>query len=140
MNVIGWVFQMVRLPSLDDYLDAIQELDWLDDLLFRTIVLIPDRYFYQPWINGSEFESMRHDIESERQKLNSSAYRNDKNVQSKVKRLAWSYERSLKDLVLEQKSDLLLYLIYLDSDAKRAYLAETITRYRLLPHLFGEVW
>ncbi|MEY8462203.1 hypothetical protein [Streptococcus merionis] len=122
--------------SVDDYIAAIEELDWLDDVLIQVIHLIPERYFYHPDIELAEFQKKRLEIKRQRQKMLSFIYRGDQQVRHKFHRLVYDYQESLRLMVLEKKSDLALYLLYLDSETKKRYLTETIDRYHLIAHLF----
>lgn len=125
----------MRLPSVVEFLDTIEELELIDDVIIKVIKLIPARYFYHPYIYQPVYQKKREEIRRQRSKMYSFAYREDRATKLSFYQLVKAYGEDLDVLVYQLKSDLALYLLYLDVDSKRQFLEEKIELHRLLPYL-----
>lgn len=125
----------MKLPSVVEFLDTIEELEMIDDMIIAVIKLIPARYFYHPYIEQSIYQKKREEIERQRTKMYSFAYRKDRAVRLRFYQLVKNYQEEIDDLVWQLKNNLALDLLYLDVESKCEFLEEKIMKHRLLPYL-----
>ncbi|WP_242258288.1 hypothetical protein [Streptococcus thoraltensis] len=125
--------------TLHDYLEAIEVIGDVDELLVRAVSAIPNRYFYGYHINLKRSQLMRREMHQLSQKLNSIAYRNDRRTRQSFRKLQKTYSDYLDACVWQDKSDLILDYLYLDQETKLDFLYDCISQYRLLKHLLGDV-
>lgn len=125
--------------TLNDYLEAVEELGDVDELLVRVVAGIPNRYFYGQHIDLKRCQLMRQEINQLFQKLRSYAYKNDYRTRQSFQKLQKIYSDYLEACAWQDKSDLILDYLYLDQETKLDFLYDCISRYRLLKHLLGDV-
>lgn len=125
--------------TLDEYLEAIEEIGDVDDLLVRAVSLIPNRYFYKVHLMTRDCQLMKEELSSLYRKSQSLAYRNDGRLKRLFKLKQRAYSDYLEACVWQDKSDLILEYLYLDQETKLAFLDDIITEYRLFKHLIGDL-
>lgn len=121
--------------EISNYLENVEDID---QVLTRAVRLVPEREFYQPEIQKPYYQALREEIRFVIQKVNSTAYRAEKALRSRSKRLVKAYQKELSIMVGQKKSDLISYLLYFDRTYKELYLETLIRQHRLLPYLRGE--
>ncbi|WP_438466102.1 hypothetical protein [Streptococcus pluranimalium] len=125
--------------TLNDYLEAVEELGDVDELLVRVVAGIPNRYFYRQHIDSNRCQLMRQEMNQLFQKLRSYAYKNDYRTRQSFQKLQKIYSDYLEACAWQDKSDLILDYLYLDQETKLDFLYDCISQYRLLNHLLGDV-
>ncbi|MDG3142868.1 hypothetical protein MKL29_08625 [Streptococcus suis] len=125
--------------TLDEYLEAIEEIGDVDDLLVRAVSLIPNRYFYKVHLMTRDCQLMKEELSSLYRKRQSLAYRNDRHLKRLFKLKQRAYSDYLEACAWQDKSDLILEYLYLDQETKLAFLDDIITEYRLFKHLIGDL-
>ena len=121
--------------EIRNYLESVGDID---QVLVRAVRLVPEREFYQPEIQESYYQALREEIRFVIQKANSTAYRAEKALRNRFKRLVKAYQNELSVMVAQKKNDLISYLLYFDRTYKELYLETLIRQHRLLPYLRGE--
>ncbi|MFU2203287.1 hypothetical protein ACM0QA_00670 [Streptococcus pluranimalium] len=132
----GWNYVTI---TLNDYLEAVEELGDVDELLVRVVAGIPNRYFYSQHIHLKRCQLMRQGMNQLLQKLRSYAYKNDYRTRQSFQKLQQTYCDYLEACAWQDKSDLILDYLYLDQETKLDFLYDCISQYRLLNHLLGDV-
>lgn len=125
--------------TLNDYLEAVEELGDVDELLVRVVSGIPNRYFYRQHIDSNRCQLMRQEMNQLFQKLRSYAYKNDYRTRQSFQKLQKIYSDYLEACAWQDKSDLILDYLYLDQETKLDFLYDCISQYRLFKHLLGDV-
>lgn len=116
------------------------DLEELDSILIRAVILIPDREFYHEFIKNAHFEAVRTEIRLLRDKVNSTFYRAERVVRSRLKRHVRAYQEELHCEVAEIKQEIVEDLLLHDRTYKELYLEEVISKHRLLPYLKGDYY
>ncbi|HEM6116663.1 TPA: hypothetical protein U2C09_001250 [Streptococcus suis] len=132
----GWSYVTI---TLNDYLEAVEELGGVDELLVRVVAGIPNHYFYRQHIDSNRCQLMRQEMNQLFQKLRSYAYKNDYRTRQSFQKLQKIYSDYLEVCAWQEKSDLILDYLYLDQETKLDFLYDCISQYRLLNHLLGDV-
>ncbi|WP_367783304.1 hypothetical protein AB1395_09560 [Streptococcus pluranimalium] len=125
--------------TLNNYLEAVEEMGDVDELLVRVVAGIPNRYFYRQHIDLKRCQLMRQEMTQLSQKLRSYIYQNDYRTRQSFRKLQKTYSDYLEACAWQDKSDLILDYLYLDQETKLDFLYDCISQYRLLKHLLGDV-
>lgn len=110
-------------------------IEHIDLIIEQVVFLLPKSYFYTPEINQSEFLIKRKELGDCRVKMQFSAYRNDKSLYSRYKRLLAEYEKALLELSINKRSQLQEELLSETLETKCACMFSLIQEYKLLKHL-----
>lgn len=121
------------VTDIETYLAT--NIEHIDLIIEQVIFLLPKRYFYTPEINQSEFLGKRQELDECRRKLQFSAYRNDKSLHSRYKRLVTEYEKALLELSIKKRSQLQEELLAESLEIKCACMLSLIQEHKLLKHL-----
>ncbi|WP_438832169.1 hypothetical protein [Streptococcus pluranimalium] len=132
----GWNYVTI---TLNDYLEAVEELGDVDELLVRVVAGIPNRYFYRQHIDSNRCQLMRQEMNQLFQKLSFYAYKNDYRTRQSLQKLQKIYSDYLEACAWQDKSDLILDYLYLDQETKLDFLYDCISQYRLFNHLLSDV-
>ncbi|MBF0777870.1 hypothetical protein [Streptococcus cuniculi] len=126
---------MKRFTVIDVEAYLAKNIEHIDLIIEQVVFLLPKSYFYTPEINQSEFLAKRQELADCRKKLQFSAYRNDKSLHGRYKRLLVEYEKALLELSINKRSQLQEELLAETLEIKCACMLSLIQEYELLKHL-----
>lgn len=123
----------MKAAAIEKYL--VEHIDKLDCVVEDVVLRLPDSIFYDPEIQNEYFKEQRLDLKELQSKMNSFAYRNDKNARVAYNQALAGYTRMLKELAEKKRESLKQELLIASDEEKVALLYLMIYRNNLLKRL-----
>lgn len=123
----------MKAAAIEKYL--VEHIDKLDYVVEDVVLRLPDSSFYDPEIQNEYFKKQRLDLKELQSKMNSFAYRNDKNARVAYNQALAGYTRMLKELAEKKRESLKQELLIASDDEKVALLYLMIYKNNLLKRL-----
>lgn len=123
----------MKAAAIEKYL--VEHIDKLDYVVEDVVLRLPDSIFYDPEIQNEYFKEQRLDLKELQSKMNSFAYRNDKNARVAYNQALAGYTRMLKELVEKKRESLKQELLLASDEEKTALLYLMIYKNNLLKRL-----
>lgn len=123
----------MKAAAIEKYL--VEHIDKLDYVVEDVVLRLPDSIFYDPEIQNEYFKEQRLDLKELQSKMNSFAYRNDKNARVAYNQALAEYTRMLKELADKKRESLKQELLIASDDEKVALLYLMIYKNNLLKRL-----
>ena len=86
----------MKAAAIEKYL--VEHIDKLDYVVEDVVLRLPDSSFYDPEIQNECFREQRLNLKALQSKMNSFAYRNDKNAKVAYNQALAGYTQMLKEL------------------------------------------
>ena len=125
----------MKAVAIEKYL--VEHIDKLDYVVEDVVLRLPDSTFYDPEIQSEYFRKQRSNLKMLQSKMNSFAYRTDKNVRVTYNQELAIYEGMLKELAEKKRESLKQELLVAEDEAKVALLFLMIYNNNLLKQLKG---
>lgn len=123
----------MKAAAIEKYL--VEHIDKLDYVVEDVVLRLPDSIFYDPEIQNEYFKEQRLDLKELQSKMNSFAYRNDKNARVAYNQALAEYTRMLKELAERKRESLKQELLLASDEEKTALLYLMIYKNNLLKRL-----
>ena len=123
----------MKAVAIEKYL--VEHIDKLDYVVEDVVLRLPDSTFYDPEIQSEYFRKQRSNLKMLQSKMNSFAYRTDKNVRVTYNQELVIYEGMLKELAEKKRESLKQELLVAEDEAKVALLFLMIYNNNLLKQL-----
>ena len=123
----------MKAVAIEKYLA--EHIDKLDYVIEDVVLRLPDSVFYNPEILSESFSQQRSNLKILQSKMNSFAYRTDKNVRVTYNQELAIYEGKLRELVEKKRESLKQELLVAEDEAKVALLFLMIYNNNLLKQL-----
>lgn len=123
----------MKAAAIEKYL--VEHIDKLDYVVEDVVLRLPDSSFYDPEIQNEYFKKQRLDLKELQSKMNSFAYRNDKNARVAYNQVLAGYTRMLKELAEKKRESLKQELLIASDEEKVALLYLMIYKNNLLKRL-----
>lgn len=123
----------MKAVAIEKYL--VEHIDKLDYVVEDVVLRLPDSTFYDPEIQSEYFRKQRSNLKMLQSKMNSFAYRTDKNVRVTYNQELARYEGMLKELAEKKRESLKQELLVAEDEAKVALLFLMIYNNNLLKQL-----
>lgn len=123
----------MKAVAIEKYLA--EHIDKLDYVVEDVVLRLPDSTFYNPEILSESFSQQRSNLKMLQSKMNSFAYRTDKNVRVTYNQELAIYEGMLKELAEKKRESLKQELLVAEDEAKVALLFLMIYNNNLLKQL-----
>ena len=123
----------MKAAAIEKYL--VEHIDKLDYVVEDVVLRLPDSTFYDPEIQSEYFRKQRSNLKMLQSKMNSFAYRTDKNVRVTYNQELAIYEGMLKELAEKKRESLKQELLVAEDEAKVALLFLMIYNNNLLKQL-----
>lgn len=123
----------MKAVAIEKYL--VEHIDKLDYVVEDVVLRLPDSTFYDPEIQSEYFRKQRSNLKMLQSKMNSFAYRTDKNVRVTYNQELAIYEGMLKELAEKKRESLKQELLVAEDEAKVALLFLMIYNNNLLKQL-----
>ena len=123
----------MKAAAIERYL--VEHIDKLDYVVEDVVLRLPDSTFYDPEIQSEYFREQRLNLKMLQSKMNSFAYRNDKNVRVTYNQELVRYEGMLKELAEKKRESLKQELLLVSDEEKVALLYLMIYKNNLLKRL-----
>lgn len=123
----------MKAAAIEKYL--VEHIDKLDYVVEDVVLRLPDSTFYNPEILSESFSQQRSNLKMLQSKMNSFAYRTDKNVKVAYNQALAGYVGMLKELAEKKRESLKQELLVAENEAKVALLFLMIYNNNLLKQL-----
>lgn len=123
----------MKAVAIEKYLA--EHIDKLDYVVEDVVLRLPDSTFYNPEILSESFSQQRSNLKMLQSKMNSFAYRTDKNVKVAYNQALAGYVGMLKELAEKKRESLKQELLVAEDEAKVALLFLMIYNNNLLKQL-----
>lgn len=123
----------MKAAAIEKYL--VEHIDKLDYVVEDVVLRLPDSTFYDPEIQNEYFKEQRLNLNVLQSKMNSFAYRNDKNARVAYNQALARYELMLKELAEKKRESLKQELLISPDEEKVALLYLMIYKNNLLKRL-----
>lgn len=123
----------MKAAAIEKYL--VEHIDKLDYVIEDVVLRLPDSTFYNPEILSESLSQQRSNLKMLQSKMNSFAYRTDKNVRVTYNQELARYEGMLKELAEKKRESLKQELLVAEDEAKVALLFLMIYNNNLLKQL-----
>ena len=123
----------MKAAAIEKYL--VEHIDKLDYVVEDVVLRLPDSSFYDPEIQNECFREQRLNLNVLQSKMNSFAYRNDKNARVAYNQALAGYELMLKELAEKKRESLKQELLIASDEEKVALLYLMIYKNNLLKRL-----
>jgi len=123
----------MKAAAIEKYL--VEHIDKLDYVVDDVVLRLPDSTFYDPEIQNEYFKEQRLNLNVLQSKMNSFAYRNDKNARVAYNQALARYELMLKELAEKKRESLKQELLITSDEEKVALLYLMIYKNNLLKRL-----
>lgn len=123
----------MKAVAIEKYLA--EHIDKLDYVIEDVVLRLPDSTFYNPEILSESLSQQRSNLKMLQSKMNSFAYRTDKNVRVTYNQELARYEGMLKELAEKKRESLKQELLVAEDEAKVALLFLMIYNNNLLKQL-----
>lgn len=123
----------MKAAAIEKYL--VEHIDKLDYVVEDVVLRLPDSSFYDPEIQNEYFKEQRLNLNVLQSKMNSFAYRNDKNARVAYNQALARYELMLKELAEKKRESLKQELLISPDEEKVALLYLMIYKNNLLKRL-----
>lgn len=123
----------MKAVAIEKYLA--EHIDKLDYVVEDVVLRLPDSTFYNPEILSESFSQQRSSLKMLQSKMNSFAYRTDKNVRVTYNQKLAIYEGMLRELAEKKRESLKRELLVAEDEVKVALLFLMIYNNNLLKHL-----
>lgn len=123
----------MKAAAIEKYL--VDHIDKLDYVVEDVVLRLPDSTFYDPEIQSEYFREQRSNLKMLQSKMNSFAYRNDKNARVAYNQALAGYTRMLKELAEKKRESLKQELLLASDEEKTALLYLMIYKNNLLKRL-----
>lgn len=123
----------MKAAAIEKYL--VEHIDKLDYVVDDVVLRLPDSTFYDPEIQNEYFKEQRLNLNVLQSKMNSFAYRNDKNARVAYNQALARYELMLKELAEKKRESLKQELLIASDEEKVALLYLMIYKNNLLKRL-----
>ena len=123
----------MKAVAIEKYL--VEHIDKLDYVVEDVVLRLPDSTFYDPEIQSEYFRKQRSNLKMLQSKMNSFAYRTDKNVKVAYNQALAGYVGMLKELAEKKRESLKQELLVAEDEAKVALLFLMIYNNNLLKQL-----
>lgn len=123
----------MKAAAIEKYLA--EHIDKLDYVVEDVVLRLPDSSFYDPEIQNECFREQRSNLKMLQSKMNSFAYRNDKNARVAYNQALAGYTRMLKELAEKKRESLKQELLLASDEEKVALLYLMIYKNNLLKRL-----
>ena len=123
----------MKAAAIEKYL--VEHIDKLVYVVEDVVLRLPDSSCYDPEIQNDCFREQRLDLKELQSKMNSFAYRNDKNARVAYIQALAGYTRMLKELAEKKRESLKQELLIASDDEKVALLYLMIYKNNLLKWL-----
>ena len=123
----------MKAAAIEKYL--VEHIDKLDYVVEDVVLRLPDSSFYDPEIQNEYFKEQRLNLNVLQSKMNSFAYRNDKNARVAYNQALARYELMLKELAEKKRESLKQELLISPDEEKVALLYLMIYKNNFLKRL-----
>ena len=123
----------MKAAAIEKYL--VEHIDKLDYVVEDVVLRLPDSSFYDPEIQSEYFREQRSNLKVLQSKMNSFAYRNDKNARVAYNQALVGYTQMLKELAEKKRESLKQELLIASDEEKVAHLYLKIYKNNLLQRL-----
>ena len=123
----------MKAAAIEKYL--VEHTDKLDYVVEDVVLRLPDSSFYDPEIQNECFREQRLNLKVLQSKMNSFAYRTDKNAKVAYNQALAGYTRMLKELAEKKRESMKQELLLASDEEKVALLYLMIYKNNLLKRL-----